>query len=101
MKVSTNTKIFTVGWPHFKDSWYCYPQESNGRMFGGRKTLGKQRSGWEDAVWRYAINLLQVRDRKAARKREVGGRRSGRPYVPKMGRSTKEDMCHSRTLPKA
>jgi len=48
-------------------------------MFGGRRTLGKQRGGWEDAVWRYAINLLQVRSRKAARKREVGGRRSGRP----------------------
>jgi len=40
-------------------------------MFGGRKPLGKQRGRWEDAVWRYAVNLLQVQDRKAARKREV------------------------------
>jgi len=57
MKVlkSTNTKICTVGWPHFKDSWYCYPQESNGRMFEGRKPLRKQRGRWEDAVWRKEI----------------------------------------------
>jgi hypothetical protein len=49
-------------------------------MFGGRKPLGKQRGRWKDAVWRYAVNLLQEWDRKAARKREVGGRRSGRPW---------------------
>lgn len=53
-------------------------------MFGGRKPLGKQRGRWEEAVCRYAVNLLQVQDRKAARKREAGGRRSGRPW-PKNG----------------
>jgi len=53
-------------------------------MSGGRKPLGKQRGRWEDAVWRCAVNLLQVRDRRAPRKREVGGRRSGRPW-PKNG----------------
>ena len=49
-------------------------------MYRGRKPLGKHRGRWEDAVLRDAINLLQVWDRKAARKREVGGRRSGRPW---------------------
>lgn len=80
---STNTKICTIGRPHYTDSWCWYPEENNGRMFGGRKPLGKQRDRWEDALWSYAVNLLQVRDRMAARKREVGGRRSGKPWPQK------------------
>jgi len=47
----------------------------------GRRRVGKPRARWEDAVWKDNVNLLQIRNPKAAaRKRQCGGRRSGTPW---------------------
>jgi hypothetical protein len=52
-----------------------------GECFVGRRHMGKPRVRWEYAVWRDDINLLQIRNpNAAARKRQCGGRRSGKPW---------------------
>jgi hypothetical protein len=52
-----------------------------GGCFVGRRRVGKPRVRWEDAVWKDDVNLLQIRNPKAAaRKRKCGGKRSGRPW---------------------
>jgi len=49
-----------------------------GSCFMGRRHVGKPSIRWEDAVWKDNVNLLQIRNLKAAaRKRKCGGRRSG------------------------
>lgn len=37
-----------------------------GGYFGGKRSLGKPRNRWGDAVWKDAADLLQVLDWKAA-----------------------------------
>jgi hypothetical protein len=39
--------------------------KSNG-CFGERKSVGKPRNRWKDAVWMEALKLLQIRNWKAA-----------------------------------
>jgi len=59
-------------------------QKIMGGCFVGRRRVGKPRVRWEDAVWKDDVHLLQIRNPKpAARKRQCGGRRSGRPWPEK------------------
>ena len=52
-----------------------------GGRFVGRRHMGKPRVRWEDAVWKDDVNLLQIRIPKAAaRQRQCGRKRSGRPW---------------------
>jgi hypothetical protein len=60
-----------------------YPQKVMGECFGGRRTLGKLRGRWHNAVWRDATDLFQIRKWKAAasNREEAGGRGSGSPWL--------------------
>jgi len=59
--------------------------------FVGRRCVGKPRVRWEDAVWKDDVNLLQIRNPKAAgRKRQCGGRRSGGHGLKASRRAIKE-----------
>lgn len=44
----------------------CIYKKVRGGCFRGRKSVGKTVSRWENAVWSDAIDLLQVRNCKAA-----------------------------------
>jgi hypothetical protein len=62
-----------VGWPCSKDVQVLCPQNVMERRLGGRRSVREHRGRWEDAVWRVAVNLLQIRKWKAsARRKEIG-----------------------------
>jgi hypothetical protein len=46
-----------------------------GGCFGGRRPVGKPRERWEDAVWRDAVDFLQIRKWKAAARNREGWRK--------------------------
>jgi hypothetical protein len=42
------------------------PLKSNGIVFRWKKPVGKPSGRWEDAVWRDAVDLFQIRNWQAA-----------------------------------
>jgi hypothetical protein len=63
------------------------PKKSNRR----KKVCGKPRDWWEDVVWKDAIDLLWIRNRRAATVKRDGWRKRDREgHGLKMGRSTEK-----------
>jgi hypothetical protein len=52
--------------------------------------MGKPRGRWDDDVWSDAVDLLQIRNWKAAARKGVGGRRSERAWSESRKASEKE-----------
>jgi hypothetical protein len=46
-----------------------------GRYIGRRWPVGEPRNRWEDVVWTDAVDLLQIRNLKAAAKKREGWRK--------------------------
>jgi hypothetical protein len=64
------TRLQWVGHMIRKYDFRIREQEMGGDV-GGRRPLGKSRVRWKDAFCRYAADLLQIRNWKAARSGKV------------------------------
>jgi hypothetical protein len=51
------------------------PQKIMEECSGGRCPMGKPRGRWEAVVWSYAVDLLQIRNWKAAARKTEGWRK--------------------------
>jgi hypothetical protein len=61
-----------------------------GGGFGGRRPLGKPRYRWKDALLGYAVDILQVRNWKAARNGECWKKTIGKTVIRKSGEALKK-----------
>jgi hypothetical protein len=62
-----------------------------GGCFGGRKSVGKPGSRWQDTGGRDALELLQIRNWKAAARKTEGWRKGIRKAIPITGPSAIEE----------
>jgi hypothetical protein len=57
---------------------------------GGRRPLGKPRFRWKDALLRYTVDLLQIRNWEAARNGKVSKKMIGKAVTRKEGKDLKK-----------
>jgi hypothetical protein len=89
----------TVGWQHSYDKCSSYSQKVMGRYFGDRRPLWKPRHGWENVVGKNALELLHIRDWKAAaRRRECRRKVIGEAVVRKLAEAPYRKKNH-KTIP--
>ena len=48
--------------------------------FGGKRSVGRPRSGWEDKILKDTVSLLHIRNRKSLVPNRIGVRKMGRPW---------------------